>query len=253
MLSKAGMNVSLYQAAAAMNANTRWQEVIAENLAASSIPGARKQEVSFSAVQAGLTPGLTAQSNGNYVMPAATTSMNFQPGLLKPTGVSTDVAIEGPGFLEVQLPDGTHAYTRDGELHLNAQAQLVTKQGYRVIGEGGPLQMDPSNTAAMTISPTGELTQSGEVKGTIRLVDFSQPNLLRGIGDGYFVTDSSQKASAASGARLRQGYLEGANISPTQEMASLLTAMRMFEANQKVMTMQDDRMGRAISDLGNPS
>src|SRR6266536_6031406 len=130
------MNVSLYQAAAAMNANSRWQEVIAENLAGSSIPGSRKQDVSFSAVSAGMAPGLAGLHGGGFVMPMSTATVNFQQGTLRPTTLPTDLAIEGPGFFEVQLPNGSHGFTRDGELQLNAQGQLVTKQGYLVLGDG---------------------------------------------------------------------------------------------------------------------
>jgi flagellar basal-body rod protein FlgF len=248
------MNVSLYQAAAGMNANARWQEVIAENLAGSSIPGARKQDISFAAVSAGKAPGLAGLNGGGFVMPTSTTSVNLQQGMLRPTGLPTDMAIEGPGFFEVQLPNGSHAFTRDGELRLNAQGQLVTKQGYQVLGDGGPIQLDPTNSSPISVSATGELSQGGGLKGRIRLVEFGQPGQLKPIGAGCFVAGSpGNQPVAAQSSQLRQGSLENANTSPTTEMASLITAMRMFEANQKVMQMQDERMGRVITDLGNPS
>jgi len=248
------MNVSLYQAAAAMNANARWQEVLAENLAASSIPGSRKQDITFSAVSAGAATGPAGFNGGGFVMPKSTTSVNFQPGTLRPSGLPTDLAIEGPGFLEVQLPNGTHAFTRDGELQLNAQGQLVTKQGYPVMSDSGPLQLDPANSMPISVASTGEVSQGGAVKGRIKLVEFSQPSQLKPIGGGCFLTgDPLMQATPAQTSQLRQGFLEGSNSSPTTEMASLITAMRMFEANQKVMQTQDDRMGRVIADLGNPS
>ncbi len=245
------MNVSLYQAAAAMNANARWQEVIAENLAGSSIPGSRKQDISFSAVAAGMVPGLAGLNGGGYVMPTSTATVNFQQGSLRPTGLPTDLAIEGPGFFEVQLPNGSHGFTRDGELQLSAQGQLVTKQGYLVLGDGGPLQLDPANSTPISVSATGEISQGGGLKGRIRLVEFSQPSQLKPIGGGCFLADNPRsQALVAQSSQVRQGLLEGANTSPTTEMASLITAMRMFEANQKVMQMQDERMGRVITDLG---
>src|SRR5215831_11899421 len=123
------MNVSLYQAAAAMNAQARWQELITGNLAASSVPGFRKQDISFSAVEAGLDPSARLGAS-RYVIPSAHSTINLSPGELRATGNPMDFALEGPGFLEVQLPNGARAYTRDGELHVNADAQLVTKQGY---------------------------------------------------------------------------------------------------------------------------
>src|SRR5260370_13534370 len=98
------MNVSLYQAAAAMNANARWQEVIAENLAGSSIPGSRKQDVSFSAVSAGMAPGIAGLNGGGFVMPASTATVNFPQGTLRPTGLPTDLASDTPRLFEVQLP-----------------------------------------------------------------------------------------------------------------------------------------------------
>src|SRR5467141_729580 len=129
------MNVSLTQAAAAMSANARWQEVIAENLATSSIPGARKRQLSFSSVEAGLAPGGITPPGGSYTIPRAETTINFEQGMTRPTGVATDLAIEGAGFFEVQLPNGSRAFTRDGEFHVNAQGQLATKQGYLVMSD----------------------------------------------------------------------------------------------------------------------
>ncbi|HZR19371.1 MAG TPA: flagellar hook-basal body protein [Verrucomicrobiae bacterium] len=248
------MNVSLYQAAAAMNANSRWQQAIADNMVGATVPGSRKQEVSFSSVAAGLAPGATGLNGHTFVMPSATTSVSFLQGTLRATGLPSDLAVEGPGFFEVQLPNGSHAFTRDGELQLNAQGQLVTKQGYLVMSDGGPLQLDPANSSPISVSADGELSQGGAVKGRLRLVEFNQPNQLQSIGGGCFIaTNPGLIPTSAQASQIRQGFLESANTSPTAEMASLMTAMRMFEANQKVMQMQDDRMGRVINDLGNPS
>ena len=124
------MDISLYQAASAMNASTHWQEVIADNLASGQIPGFKRQEMSFSAVQAGFlphSPGSHQASAQRATMPQAGATTNFQPGELRPTGVGTDFALQGPGFFAVQMPDGTQGYTRDGEFQLNAQGQLTTK------------------------------------------------------------------------------------------------------------------------------
>jgi flagellar basal body rod protein FlgG len=248
------MNVSLYQAAAAMNASSRWQDVIADNLVAGSTPGSRKVKVSFAAVQAALTPGVSGQRSSSHAIPTVTTSATFQQGPLRPTNLPTDLAVDGPGFLEVQLPNGTHAFTRDGELQFNAQGQLVTKQGFLVLGDGGPLQMDPTNPAQFSVSPSGQISQGNGVKGRLKLLEFNQPGLLTPVGAGCYVANNPQVQSApAKSSTLRQGYLETANSTPTVEMASLITAMRSFEANQKVMQMQDDRMGRVITDLGSPS
>src|SRR4051812_4551033 len=117
------MNVSLYQAAAAMNANSRWQELISDNLADSSVPGARKQDVSFTAVEAGMVSGQLGLSGERFVMPAARASINFSQGEITPTGTATDFALDGPGFFQVQISENQMSYTRDGEFHVNAKGQ----------------------------------------------------------------------------------------------------------------------------------
>src|SRR5579862_5503816 len=146
------MNVSLYQAAAAMNANTRWQELISENLADSSIPGSRKQDMSFASVEAGLVSGV---NNTHFTMPAAHPAINFTQGEINPSGVQTDFAIDGPGFFQVQLPNGDSAFTRDGEFHVNLKGQLVTKSGFLVDGDNGPVRLDPGNSSPITVSDLG--------------------------------------------------------------------------------------------------
>jgi flagellar basal body rod protein FlgG len=251
------MNIGMYQAAAAMSATERWQEVIASNLAASNLPGFKKQEVSFAAVQAGLVPPMAGTFSGAAqptVLPQSRVATNFLPGELKPTGVNTDVAIEGPGFFEVQLPTGRTAYTRVGEFHLNASGQLVTKEGYLVLSDAGPIQLDLNNPAPMTISPTGEVSQGIDQKGRLRVVEFDDPRALTALSAAYFAADGTgafPKPAVASS--VRQGFVEGANTSTVLEMANLLAAMRTFEAGQRVLQLHDDRLGRTITELGQPS
>jgi flagellar basal-body rod protein FlgF len=245
------MNVSLYQAAAAMNANQRWQEMITENLASASAPGGRKEDVSFSDVEAGRVPGAAGAAGMRYFIPSATASINFQQGQTMPTGNANDLAIDGKAFFEVQMPNGSKAYTRDGEFQFNAQGQLVTKQGYLVMGDGGPIQMDPNNGAPMTVSASGDVSQGDQSKGHLRIMEFTNPGKLTPMTQGLFSANQpGVQPLPSTTSNVRQGYLEGSNTTPTLQMSNLITSMRMFEANQKVITMQDDRMGRVISDLG---
>ena len=145
------------------------------------------------------------------------------------------------------------AYTRDGEFQLNAQGQLITKQGYAVQSDSGPIQFDLNNSAPITVSATGEVSQGEDLKGRLRLAEFNDPKLLTSVGGGLFLPDDPNlQTNTTLTSQVRQGYLEGSNTSPTTEMASLLTAMRMFEANQKVLQSQDERMGKVISELGGP-
>jgi flagellar basal-body rod protein FlgF len=237
------MDVSLYQAAAAMHATAQWQDLIAENLTTSQISGGRKREVLFSDVAAG--PG------SGFVIPTVTTTTNFQPGELHVSSNPMDFALEGPGFFTVQLPNGQMAYTRGGEFQLNSKGQLVTNQGYPVMGDGGPLQFNPGSSDPISISPTGEVNQGQQQVGKLKLVEFNNPGLLTMIGSQDFQSSNpAAVAIPAASTKVRQGFLEGANTSPTTEMSGMVTAMRAFEANQKVMQGESDRMTRTITELG---
>ena len=251
------MNVSLYQAASALSAMDRWQETISENLASASVPGFKKQDFSFAAKQAGLLPGSTNAAAGTHqgahplLMPSGSATTNFQPGEFRMTGVNTDVAIDGRGFFEVQLPNGQTVLTRDGEFHLSSQGQFVTKEGYTVLGEAGPIQMDRSNHTELSISDSGEVSQGADSKGRLKVSDVNDPRLLTRLSGGYFLPNHPDvKLTPATGSSFKQGFVETANTSVVMEMANLMTAMRIFEANQRMAQIHDERLGKAINDLG---
>jgi len=253
LLRRLRMNVSLYQAAAALNATSRWQDVVADNLASSSVPGFRKQSLSTAAVETGL---LSVDSSGRpqyFSVPQTSLSVSFKSGQMDYTGNDKNAAIDGEGFFQVQLADGTPAVSRDGEFQVNSTGQLVTKEGYTVIGDNGPIQLDPHNRNVLTISASGEVRQGGEVKGKLTLTDFENPQLLTQTNGVYFLaTNPALQPKPATGS-LRQGFVEGANTTALSEMANMMTAQRTFEANQNVIQIQDERLGKVINDLGNPS
>jgi flagellar basal body rod protein FlgG len=247
------MNVSLFQAASALNANTRWQEIISDNLASSSLPGFKRQQLTMAAVQAGLMPlGTTSQT---FLLPKASSKTSFVAGEMKATGVSTDVAIDGRAFFQVQLSDGTTGYTRDGEFQVNAQGQLVTKEGYPVLGQGGAtIQLNAHDSSPISIAANGEISQGASAKGKLGLTEFDKPELLTQLNASYFSAQNTKiQASQSVTSKVRQGYLEGSNSSTVLEMSNLMTAMRGFEANQHVIQIQDDRLGKTIEALGSPT
>jgi flagellar basal-body rod protein FlgF len=249
------VNISLYQAASAMSANARWQEVISENMAASSVPGYKAQHMSFQAVEAGLMPaGVDSSNRTGWAMPQSSSATSFAQGDMRYTGLQTDVGIQGSGFFEVQLPNGTLAYTRDGEFQLNPNGNLVTKQGYLVMSDSGPITVDRAANDPISISADGTVSQGPQVRGSLKIVDFTKPELLTPNGAGiYLARDPGLEVATATKPTVRQYYLEQANTNAVTEMANLMTVMRASEANQRVIQMQDEQMGRAISELGNPS
>jgi flagellar basal-body rod protein FlgF len=248
------MEVSLYQAAAAMNATAQWQEMIAENLTTASIAGGRKRDISFADVQAGMDPNAAGGTQSGYAIPTARAATNFQPGEMHASSNPMDFALDGPGYFTIQLPNGQNAYTRGGEFQLNAKGQLVSNMGYPVLGDSGPLQFNPNSSDPVTISPGGDVSQGQQQVGKLKLTEFRNPQFLTMIGADEFRSDTPDaQPLPATSTKVRQGFLESANSSPTDEMSGLVTAMRMFEANQKVMQMQSDRMSRTITELGGTS
>ncbi len=243
------MNVSLYQAAAAMNANARWQETIASNLAASSVPGFKKDAVSFSAIEAGMMPVEGPDGRLPFQLPMATSGINYQSGEIRHTGVNTDAAIDGPGFFEVQMPDGELAYTRDGQFGIGPTGQLVNKDGHLVMGEGGPIQIDLNHPDPLKFSATGEASQGPDSRGRLKVVEFNDPQLLARGGGYFFAGAAGLEVKPAGRVSIRPEAVEAANTSPMSEMTALLTSMRLFETNSRFMQMQDQHMERTVRDL----
>lgn len=249
------MNVSLYQAAAALDGNIRWQQMIAENLAASSTPGFKKRDISFSTVEAGVIGAPTDPfSTKRTLLPTPNFAINFNRGALLRTGVKSNLAVEGDGFFSVRMQNGQVAYTRDGEFRISPEGVLVNKSGYDLLGEGGgQVRVDPrGGTESLTISPEGNVSQGGIIRGRIGMVEFTPEDRqkLRPIGGGYYLpTDDTVQPGPAESSYLSQGFVEASNTLPPAEMSSLLLALRHFEANQKVIQMQDERMGKTIQEL----
>ena len=142
----------MYQAAAAMTGNARWQEAISENLAATTVPGFKRTEISFSNLASGfVAPGETGsqiEQGMRYQLPSVRTSTAFSQGEFHATGVPTHVAVEGDGFFEVQLPNGELGYTRNGEFSIGNGGQLVTSQGFPVLSDGGVQRLLRGSTRA---------------------------------------------------------------------------------------------------------
>lgn len=236
-----------------MNAGARWQEIISENLASASVPGFKRQDVSFQSVSAGTMEQEALPPHLRFRLAEGRPVTQFQQGELRSTGVPTDVAIQGEGFFEVEMPSGATGYTRDGEFHISAQGTLVTKQGYAVLGEGGAIQLDLNASGPLSISPTGEVSQGGISRGTLKISSFSQPQRLTPVGGGIFISnDINLRAAEVPQPNLRSGFLEAANTSVVTEMANLISSMRYFEINQKMLQMHDENMGRTITQLGTP-
>lgn len=250
------MNIGLYQGAASLAALERWQEMVSQNIGASSVPGFKKNEMSFEAVLGGVKRTGAEGGFGKEVssaMPRQSVRISMEPGELRSTGNELDFAIQGGGFFQVQKPDGQTGYTRDGEFRLSPDRTIVTKQGFPVMGDGGPITLRPGG-GRITINPEGTIVQGETQVGKIAVHEFADPSKLRRIGDGLLApADASVQSTTVEKPTVLGGALEGSNVSPLREMVNLITVSRAYEANQRLVVANDEATGKAIQTLGNPN
>ena len=170
---------------------------------------------------------------------------DFNQGHLITTSNPLDLAIRGEGFFQVQTPEGIR-YTRDGSFSLSSNGYLVTKEGYYVLGENGPLQL--LQTGDITISQQGEVFVNDEYIDRLNIVTFADLNQLQKQGDNLYFTDAVPEP--LQDADVVQGALVGSNIRLVAEIVDLISAFRAYEANLMVFQTHDTTLDRAINDVG---
>jgi flagellar basal-body rod protein FlgG len=249
---------SLYSAAAGMQSQQMNLDVISNNLANVNTTGFKRSKIEFQELLYQTTRAAGAdQGNGNILpsglqvgqgsRPVATSKV-FTTGDLTQTGEQLDVGIQGNGFFEVQLPDGTLAYTRDGGLKTSADGRVVTSDGLPI--QGG-FQSVPAGTTNITISANGQITYataSGNTTFSVQLVRFNNPSGLSSLGNNlYKQTDASGTPELGTPGSngfgtLNQGYLEMSNVKVVEEMVNLILAQRAYEVNSKAVQAADEMM-----------
>jgi flagellar basal-body rod protein FlgG len=248
---------ALYSAASGMSAQQTNLDVISNNLANVNTTGYKKTKIEFEDLlyETQRQPG-TDQGSGNELptgvqighgSQVVATEKVFTTGELSNTGSQLDVAVQGDGFFEVQLPDGTLAYTRDGGFKTDSNGRVVTSNGLPVQG----FQAVPQGTTNISISSNGEVsytTPSGTTNFQVQLARFENPGGLSSMGGNLY------QQTAASGApelgtpsqngfgTLAQGYLELSNVQVVEEMVNLIEAQRAYEVNAKAVQAADEMM-----------
>ncbi len=245
-------------AATGMLAQQTNVEVIANNLANMNTAGFKRQRAEFQDLlyQNVEQPGAQSSDSGTVVpsgiqlgagvRTAAVYRVTSQ-GDLQSTSNPYDLAIQGPGFFRVQMPDGTDAYTRAGSFQLSPEGQLVTDKGYTV----APGIAIPANALSVSVNAQGQVQASvagqtqPQVLGQLELVRFPNDAGLNAQGDNLF-TETQASGAAQSGlpgsagyGTIQQGFLETANVNPVEEITSLITAQRAYEMNSKVVSAAD--------------
>ncbi|MBU2605106.1 MAG: flagellar basal-body rod protein FlgG [Alphaproteobacteria bacterium] len=252
---------SLQIAATGMAAQQLRVDVISNNIANMSTAAYRPRVAEFSDLmyQQYLTPG-TITSQVGTVVPAgiqigtgvrpSTVSMQIIQGSLKETGSDLDLGIDGAGFLEVTLPSGESAYTRDGKLNRSAEGEMVTMDGYP-LADGITI---PADAKSISISRDGEVVAyfddqpAGQAIGSIQLVRFVNEKGLEAVGDNLFRetaasgTPTQVVAGTEGSGFIRQGYLEESGVDVVKEISDLIEAQRGYELNSKVITASDEML-----------
>ncbi len=219
------------------------QSVVANNLANASTTGFRAQLSAFRSVPMNFADGSASDPTRSFVL-SSTPSNDYTPGPIQQTGNSLDVAIQGPGWLAVQTSDGNEAYTRAGNLHVDANGQLVNANNLPVMGSSGPLSIPPG--ADVTIGKDGTVTAltPGNPPTQIvtidqlKLVNPDQTTLVHG-DDGLFRTADGQPADADPTVTVAPGALEGSNVNPVSAMVDMITNARQFQMQTKMLESAD--------------
>jgi flagellar basal-body rod protein FlgG len=249
---------ALYSAAAGMQSQQMNLDVISNNLANANTTGFKASKLQFQDLLYENSREAGSQQGGGNMLPSSlqigqgsvpvATERSFTQGDLTQTGNNLDIAIQGQGFFQIQMPDGTYAYSRDGSFKTDSQGRVVTSDGYPVMGGFQPV---PTGTTGITITASGAATYataSGNTSFQIQLTRFTNPGGLDAMGHNlYKETTASGTPELGTPAEngygeLQQGSLELSNVSVVQEMVNLILAQRAYEVNSKAVQAADQMM-----------
>jgi flagellar basal-body rod protein FlgG len=251
---------SLWIAKTGMDAQQTQLDVISNNLANVGTNGFKRSRAVFEDLlyQTQRQPGAQSSQQtqipeglqvGTGVRPIATSRLHTQ-GNMQQSGNQLDVAINGQGFLQVAMPDGTTAYTRDGSLRMDATGQLVTSNGFVV----QPAITIPANAQSITIGQDGivSVTQQGSAApvqvGQLQLANFINASGLQAAGQNMYI-ETAASGTATTGnpganglGLINQGYVETSNVNVVEELVNMIQTQRAYEMNSKAITTSDQML-----------
>jgi len=241
----------IYTGASGMLAESMRTDVISNNLANVNTAGFKKDvavtkdfaSMLIQRINDGAdAPVIGSVGVGVMVDEVATT---YSAGVMKNTGNDFDMAIEGKGFFMVETPQGIR-YTRNGTFAKNIQGQLVTQDGYRVVGQNGPISIQGSK---MSVGSDGSITVDNQLAGSLNIVEFDNQKQLTKEGSSLFIAPPGQTGKTGTSS-VRQGCLEISNVNVIGEMVNLIANYRTYEINGKVVQSHDQLIGKAVNEVG---
>lgn len=249
----------LYTAAMGMNVQTKRLDVISNDLANAGTTGYKKDKVSISTFKEEYIKRLDDSQNfipneeriGKITYGAKVDEVytDFIQGSIRGTNNDTDIAIQGDGFFVVQTPNGV-AYTRDGSFLIDGNGNLVTAEGYQVMGEEGPISLGEdyfSSGAELVIQDNGMIYAGGEYIDTLDIANFEDKKSLTKLDDNLYTSNGNRSEFTG---KLIQSYLEVSNVNTVDAMVDMITVARAYEANQKVVQTMDAVLDKAVNELG---
>ncbi len=253
---------SLWIAKTGLDAQQTNMDVVSNNLANVSTNGFKRSRAVFEDLlyQTLRQPGAQSSQQtqvpsglqlGTGVRPVATERIHMQ-GNLQKTENPLDIAVNGKGFFQVLMPDGSTGYTRDGSFQVDSQGQVVTASGYPV----QPALTIPVDATSVTVARDGTVSvvQAGATAptqvGSLQLANFINPAGLQSVGENLYAETAASGAPAANtpGTNglgvLNQGYVETSNVNVVEEMVNMIQTQRAYEINSKAVTVSDQMLQR---------
>jgi flagellar basal-body rod protein FlgF len=243
------MDRLIYTAATGAKHILEQQATTSNNLANLSTTGFRAQLDTFRAVPV-VSEGLPTRA---FVVDN-TVGADFTAGPVQATGRDLDVAIKGPGWIAMQMQDGTEAYTRNGSLQISPNGILQTANGQTVMGEGGPIAIPPNTTVSVgkdgsiASLTTDTVPATSTIVGRIKLVNPDQKQLVRG-DDGFFRMQDGSQAQADPAVTVTSGALEGSNVSAVDSMVNMISLARSLETQMSLLKNAENNAAKATQIL----
>lgn len=252
----------LYTSGWSMMANSKKLDIITNNLANADTNAYKKDMVIYETFPQVLTKRIndtTSPSNpsgnvGNMQLGSDIGEIftNYEQGKMIKTDKNLDMSIQNSksAFFTVGVPDRegniNEYYTRDGSFTINSEGRLVTKEGYQVMGQNGAVSINGDD---FSVSEDGTIVQNGTVVDKLDIREFTDTTTLRKIGENLVEKTDATEEQPFNGI-VSQGYLEGSNVNIIREMVDMITVMRSYEANQKLMQAHDNTLDKAVNEVG---
>jgi len=245
----------IYTAATGMGIQQLKQETITNNLANVSTAGYKKDTTVFQSFSDMLMTQIGQKLDKKDVQFIGKTNFgalvgdivtDFRDGFLEDTGDPLNFALAGDGFFTVETPEGNR-YTRDGNFSLDREGFLVTQNGHRVQSNQGHVFIGEGD---FVVKENGQISVDEQDRGVLSVTSFENPDTLKKIGQNLYAPNDQTEQGAAVNTKVFQNHLEKSNINMVDEMIELMSVVRTFEANQKLIQAQDEMLQKSVNEVG---